>query len=195
MLVEPLENSLARFFRETTTMRGGGKYPADFSLACERRVAIPEEVEKADMTDGGVVTSTSHRPHADAGQLPQGRSREHAPPGILAAARAANMAAGLGVSKKVQEVWQVAQLEPAQHQAFRFYAWSRRESVRRIVKRKQVCACLFLAEGQPAEALVEARDLAALLDLPRAAGPRRVHLRVDLEVQRVAFLAPRRVGH
>src|SRR5689334_11663833 len=52
----------------------------------------------------------------------------------------------------------------------------------------------LLAEGEAAEALVEARDLAALLDLARAADPCRMDLRIDLEVQRVAFLAPGRAG-
>ena len=49
---------------------------------------------------------------------------------------------------------------------------------------------LLLAEGEAAEALVEARDLAAFLNLASAAGPGRVNFRIDLQVQRVAFLAP-----
>ena len=54
---------------------------------------------------------------------------------------------------------------------------------------------LLLAEREAAEALVEARDLAAGVEhLAAAAGPRRVRRRVDFEVQRVAFLAPRRAG-
>src|SRR5215208_1131197 len=52
---------------------------------------------------------------------------------------------------------------------------------------------LFLAQGEAAEALVEARDLAARVEqLLVAAGPRRMHLRVDVEMQSVAFLAPGR---
>src|SRR6478672_8139062 len=62
---------------------------------------------------------------------------------------------------------------------------------------------LLLTEREPAEALVEARDLAAGVEqLLVAAGPCRMHLRVDVEVHGVAFLAPGRadlelgaVGH
>src|SRR4051812_39798421 len=61
----------------------------------------------------------------------------------------------------------------------------------------------FFAEAESAEALVEARDLAAGVEqLLIAAGPCRMDLGVDLEMERVAFLAPGRtdlelgaVGH
>src|SRR4029079_1892115 len=60
----------------------------------------------------------------------------------------------------------------------------------------------LFTEGEAAEALVEARDLAAFLDLAGPADPGGVDLGVDLEVERVAFLAPGRgrlelgaVGH
>src|SRR4029079_17247555 len=60
----------------------------------------------------------------------------------------------------------------------------------------------LFAERKAAEALVEARDLATFRNLARAASPRRVDLGVDVEVDRVAFLAPGRadlelgaVGH
>src|SRR3954451_21600950 len=53
----------------------------------------------------------------------------------------------------------------------------------------------LLPESQPAEALVEARDLTAGIEqLLVAAGPCWVHLRVDVEVQGVPFLAPGRTG-
>src|SRR5918997_958199 len=56
-----------------------------------------------------------------------------------------------------------------------------------------LCAWLrwsFLAEGQSAEALVEAGDLAAGVQHARlAAGPRRVDAGVDVEVERVALVA------
>src|SRR6185503_18840711 len=52
----------------------------------------------------------------------------------------------------------------------------------------------LFGEGETAESLVEARDLAAFLDLARAADPRRVDLRIDLEVEGVALLAPGRAG-
>src|SRR3569833_3086121 len=64
-------------------------------------------------------------------------------------------------------------------------------------------AVLLFAERQPAEALVEARDLAASVEqLGVTARPSRMHLGINVEVQRVAFLAPggagletRAVGH
>src|SRR5689334_22875009 len=52
----------------------------------------------------------------------------------------------------------------------------------------------LLAERKTAEALVEAGDLAAFLHLASTADPGRVDLRIDVEVQRIAFLAPRRTG-
>src|SRR5438445_3696078 len=53
----------------------------------------------------------------------------------------------------------------------------------------------LLAEGQSAEALVEPRHLATRVEQLRvSAGPRRVHLGIDVEMQRVAFLAPGRTG-
>src|SRR4051812_13112857 len=53
----------------------------------------------------------------------------------------------------------------------------------------------FLAEGEAAETLVEARDLAARIEqLAVAAGPGRMDLGVDVELQRVAFLAVGRTG-
>src|SRR6476620_4661358 len=53
----------------------------------------------------------------------------------------------------------------------------------------------FFAEGKAAEALIEARHLAARVEqLLVAAGPRRMHLRVDVEVHGVAFLAPGRAN-
>ena len=60
--------------------------------------------------------------------------------------------------------------------------------------RRMASAGHFLPRVKPAEALVEARDLAAFLDLPSAAGPCRMNLRIDVEVERVAFLAPGRAG-
>ena len=50
----------------------------------------------------------------------------------------------------------------------------------------------LLAEAEAAETLAEACDLSAFLDLARTANPRRMHLRIDLQVQGVAFLAPGR---
>src|SRR5687767_4343495 len=53
----------------------------------------------------------------------------------------------------------------------------------------------LLAEREAAEALVEARDLAALVEHPAmAAGPGGMYLRIDVELQRVAFLAPGGAG-
>src|SRR5687767_3230877 len=53
----------------------------------------------------------------------------------------------------------------------------------------------LLGKAQTTEALVEARDLAACVEHPvAAAGPGRVDAGVDVEVQRVAFLAPGRAG-
>src|SRR5688572_21232703 len=53
----------------------------------------------------------------------------------------------------------------------------------------------LLAEGKPAEPLVEARHLAAGVEqLLVAAGPGRMDLGVDVELQRVAFLAPGGAG-
>src|SRR6185437_12972278 len=48
---------------------------------------------------------------------------------------------------------------------------------------------LFLAEREAAEALVEAGDLATFLHLTGTTDPGRMDLRVDVEVDRVAFLA------
>src|SRR5690242_3561154 len=54
---------------------------------------------------------------------------------------------------------------------------------------------LLFAERKTAEALVEARDLATRVEhLAAAAGPGRMRSRVDVEVQRVAFIAPGRPG-
>src|SRR6185369_17159594 len=54
---------------------------------------------------------------------------------------------------------------------------------------------LFLTEREAAEALVEARDLAATVEqLLVAAGPGRVHAGVDIEVERVPLFAPSRTG-
>src|SRR3954451_21679762 len=60
----------------------------------------------------------------------------------------------------------------------------------------------LLTESQSAEALVEARDLAAFRNLASSANPGRMDLGIDVEVKRVAFLAPGRtdlelgaVGH
>src|SRR3954463_14925457 len=53
----------------------------------------------------------------------------------------------------------------------------------------------LLAEGEAAEALVEARDLAARIeDAGVAAGPGRMDLRIDVELERVALLAPGGAG-
>src|SRR3546814_4912879 len=62
---------------------------------------------------------------------------------------------------------------------------------------------LFAAEREPAEALVEARDLPARIDEALvAAGPCRMRRRIDVERHRVALFAPggtrleqRAVGH
>src|SRR4051794_37712355 len=52
-----------------------------------------------------------------------------------------------------------------------------------------------LAEAQTAETLVEARNLTALVEeLRLAAGPGRMDGRIDVELQRVAFLAPGGAG-
>src|SRR6185312_5796576 len=53
---------------------------------------------------------------------------------------------------------------------------------------------LFLGQAEAAETLVEARDLAALGHLAGAADPRGVDLRIDVEMERVAFLAPGRAN-
>ena len=54
----------------------------------------------------------------------------------------------------------------------------------------------LLAESHAAEARVEARQApAAVEQLLLAAGPGRVRPRVDVEIERVAFLAPGRPGH
>src|SRR6185437_15592228 len=69
--------------------------------------------------------------------------------------------------------------------------------VRRSVRRTGASPIgkLFLAEGKAAEALVEARDLAARVEqLLVAAGPGRMRLGIDVQLQRVAFLAPGRTG-
>src|SRR5690348_7040100 len=72
----------------------------------------------------------------------------------------------------------------------------------RLDPRRFADQALLLAERKAAEALVEPRDLAAFGHLAGAAGPRGVYLRIDVEVDRVAFLAPGRpdlklgaVGH
>src|SRR5690606_30985880 len=49
---------------------------------------------------------------------------------------------------------------------------------------------LLLLQRQAAETLVELSHAAALIDLARAASPRRVAGRIDVERQRVAFAAP-----
>src|SRR5690606_18595821 len=49
---------------------------------------------------------------------------------------------------------------------------------------------LLLLQRQAAETLVELSHAAALIDLARAASPRRVAGRIDVECQRVAFAAP-----
>src|SRR3954465_11297224 len=54
---------------------------------------------------------------------------------------------------------------------------------------------LLLAEREAAEALVEARHLAAGIEqLLVAAGPGRGGLGIDVQLERVAFLAPGRAG-
>ena len=64
-----------------------------------------------------------------------------------------------------------------------------------LQSRSRADHALFLGKGETTEALVEARDLAAGVEQSAAAaGPCRVRGRVDLERQRVAFLAPRRAG-
>src|SRR5688572_28597692 len=55
-------------------------------------------------------------------------------------------------------------------------------------------ADLLLLEREPAEALVELGNAATLVHLALAAGPRRMADWVDVERQRVAFLAPGGAG-
>src|SRR5437868_15403647 len=109
-----------------------------------------------------------------------------------------------GIAEEAQKIAQVAKLEGAQDYPLRLETRSFGEPPCRIAKWKQVReARLLLAERQAAEALVEACHLATGIEqLLIAAGPRRMHLRIDVEVQRVTFLAPGRarlelgaVGH
>src|SRR3546814_18223449 len=54
---------------------------------------------------------------------------------------------------------------------------------------------LFGLQRQPAKTLVEARDLAALIEQTAvAAGPCRVHFWIDVELHRIAFLSPGGTG-
>src|SRR6476646_61906 len=83
--------------------------------------------------------------------------------------------------------FEIVLTEAAQPQSLGLQEWSRGQ-------RREAHVLLF-AEGKTAEALVEARYLAAGVEqLLVAAGPRRVDLGIDVEVQRVAFLAPGRPG-
>ena len=101
------------------------------------------------------------------------------------------MRAGFGVREEFQEIVEVPKLEATQDQPLRLNPRSDRKPMLWVVKRER----LIFAERQTAEALVEARDLAARIkQLLVAAGPGRMHLRIDVEVQRVAFLAPGRSG-
>src|SRR5262245_42727445 len=77
-------------------------------------------------------------------------------------------------------------------------AWTPRSSLRKGRSRSRAVSRIgttrrasLLAERQSAEALVEARHLAARVEHARiAARPGRMDLGIDVELQRVAFLAP-----
>jgi hypothetical protein len=86
------------------------------------------------------------------------------------------MLAGFGVREETQEIFEVAQLEVAQHQSLCLDPRSGRKSVGLVVKRKQLGrARLLFAEAEAAETLVEAGYLAARIEpLATSAGPRRV---------------------
>src|SRR3954453_23023948 len=105
-------------------MRLRGKNPAHLRFALDWWLAAPQEVEKADVTDGRSAVLFGDGPHADARQMPETRACKHSAPGVLASARAADMLAGLGIAEERQEIIEVAQLEIAQHKSFRFDARS-----------------------------------------------------------------------
>src|SRR3954470_15131387 len=82
------------------------------------------------------------------------------------------------------------------------FAWASRSLSQKALRRSRSVstigtkrAGLLLAEGQAAEALVEARHLAAAVDhAVVAAGPGRMDLGIDVELEGVARLAPGGAG-
>src|SRR5512139_1358724 len=169
--------------------------PAHLGLPGDRRLHVALKIEETDMTDGLAVGLLLDGPESNPDDAPEAGARHCPSPGIFAAERATHMAHHRFVSVSFGEIGNVRRTDMTKLQPLRHKGRSNWIAKDGKMKRAFHPLLLLFAERKTAEALVEARDLAAGVQHALVAtGPGGMSRRVDVEVQRVAFLAPSRPG-